>query len=129
MTATLPLLDRTVTLPAGSVLATSADVTELRAKQATLFQALSDPRRLEILERLRGGEQCVCNLQDACGGMGQSLLSFHLKTLRDAGLVASRREGRWMHYRITPDGLTAAHDAIAALRPHNTGRSAAPCCV
>lgn len=85
-------------------------------RQAALFHALSDPRRLTILSHLQAGEQCVCHLQEAID-LGQSLLSFHLKTLREAGLVVSRREGRWMHYRLAPAGLTAAHDAIAALRP------------
>ncbi len=96
-------------------------------RQAALFQALSDPRRLAILTRLQAGEQCVCHLQDAID-VGQSLLSFHLKTLREAGLVVSRREGRWMHYSLSTAGLTAAHDAIAALRPSGAPRSNVVCC-
>ncbi len=88
-------------------------------RQAALFHALSDPRRLTILTHLQAGERCVCHLQDAID-LGQSLLSFHLKALRDAGLVVSRRDGRWMHYRLSPAGWSAAHDAIAALRPTAT---------
>jgi ArsR family transcriptional regulator len=99
-------------------------------RQAALFHALSDPRRLTILSHLQAGEQCVCHLQEAID-LGQSLLSFHLKTLREAGLVVSRREGRWMHYRLAPAGLAAAHDAIAALRPAGTAsapRTPVVCC-
>ncbi len=84
-------------------------------RHAALFHALSDPRRLRILDLLRGGEQCVCDLQAALD-CGQSLLSFHLKTLREAGLVASRREGRWAHYRLASDALEHAEQAVAAYR-------------
>jgi len=68
------------------------------------LKALSDPHRLRILDRLRGGEHCVCELMDVIDA-GQSLLSFHLKTLKDAGLVTDRREGRWMHYALNADAL------------------------
>ncbi|MBX3132919.1 MAG: helix-turn-helix transcriptional regulator [Gemmatimonadaceae bacterium] len=84
-------------------------------RHATLFRALSDPRRLRILELLRLGEQCVCDLQTALD-CGQSLLSFHLKTLRDAGLVTMRKEGRWSHYTLAPDAFVHAEHAVAAYR-------------
>jgi ArsR family transcriptional regulator len=64
-----------------------------------LFHALSDETRLRILERLRSGERCVCELTDALDA-AQSRLSFHLKVLKDAGLVTDRREGRWMYYTL-----------------------------
>lgn len=124
MTAPLPLLDPTATAYRADA---PLDATAVLERQAALFHALSDPRRLAILARLQGGEQCVCHLQDAID-VGQSLLSFHLKTLREAGLVVSRREGRWMHYSLSPTGLTAAHDAIAALRPSGAIRNAIVCC-
>ena len=82
----------------------------------TLFHALSDATRLAILEMLRGGEQCVCDLQDELGA-AQSRLSFHLKVLRDAGLVTDRKEGRWSYYRIAPDALVEVHDLAVALQP------------
>lgn len=92
------------------------------ARHAALFHALSDPRRLRILELLRLGEQCVCDLQSALD-CGQSLLSFHLKTLRDAGLVAMRKEGRWSHYSLLPDAFDHAEQAVAAFRvPVTTSR-------
>ena len=53
-------------------------------KAVTLFHALSDETRLALLEQLKGGERCVCELTDAMKA-GQSRLSFHLKVLKDAG--------------------------------------------
>ncbi len=78
------------------------------------LKALSDPHRLRILDRLRGGEHCVCELMDLLDA-GQSLLSFHLKTLKDAGLVTDRREGRWMHYALNPDALRGIERFLRSL--------------
>lgn len=99
----------------GSAAARTDAALESLKRHAALFHALSDPRRLRILDLLRSGEQCVCDLQAdlACG---QSLLSFHLKTLREAGLVTARRDGRWAHYRLEADGLAHAEQAVAAYR-------------
>src|ERR1043166_431456 len=69
---------------------------------ARVFHALSDPTRLQLVALLRGGERCVCELTEALGA-GQSRLSFHLKTLKDAGLVLDRREGRWVYYRLNQE--------------------------
>ena len=66
-----------------------------------VYHALSDETRLAIVERLRGGERCVCDLQTDLGA-AQSRLSFHLKVLRDAGLVVDRKEGRWSYYTLVP---------------------------
>lgn len=79
------------------------------------LKALADPRRLRILAQLAGGEHCVCDLTDALD-TGQSLLSFHLKTLKDAGLVTDRRRGRWVHYAIRPAGLEALEGFVRSLR-------------
>lgn len=96
---------------------------------AAIFHALSDPRRLRILDLLRGGEQCVCDLQSALD-CGQSLLSFHLKTLREAGLISLRREGRWSHYQLAADTLAHAEQAVAAYRVPTAERRRLPvsCC-
>jgi len=64
-------------------------------KAVALFHALSDETRLALLDRLKDGERCVCELTDEMKA-SQSRLSFHLKVLKDAGLVEDRREGRWM---------------------------------
>lgn len=63
------------------------------------FHALSDPLRLQILELLRQQELCVCDLCDRLC-VPQSKLSFHLKTLKEAALVRSRQEGRWIYYSL-----------------------------
>lgn len=63
------------------------------------FHALSDPLRISVIERLRNQELCVCDLCEALG-VSQSKLSFHLKTLKEAGLVRSRQEGRWIYYSL-----------------------------
>ncbi len=72
------------------------------ARTARWFYALSDETRLRVIELLVNGEQCVCELQAAIGA-AQSRLSFHLRVLREAGLVNDRRAGRWVHYSLRPD--------------------------
>jgi ArsR family transcriptional regulator len=65
-------------------------------KQAVAwFHALSDETRLEIVRLLSHGERCVCELQDVLSA-AQSRLSFHLRVLKDAGIVTDRRDGRWV---------------------------------
>jgi ArsR family transcriptional regulator len=102
-------------IPAVSTAILSSDLT----RTARLFHALSDETRLGILEMLRGGERCVCDLQ-ADLDAAQSRLSFHLRVLREAGLVTDRREGRWSYYAIVPEALTEVHDAAIALRPDSS---------
>jgi len=80
-----------------------------------LLQALADEKRLRILEALREGEACVCELQGSLD-MAQSLLSHHLRVLREAGLVRDRRDGRWIHYSLVPDVLREAEEGLASLR-------------
>ena len=94
---------------------TTAQAFELD-RAVSLFHALSDPIRLSILEMLRGGERCVCDLQDDLEA-AQSKLSFHLKVLKEAGLVSDRREGRWSYYTIVPEALAEVHDLTVALKP------------
>lgn len=96
-----------------------------QAEAAKLFHALSDETRLAILARLRNGEECVCNLMDLLDA-GQSRLSFHMKTLKDAGLVRDRREGRWIHYSLAPEAFQAVHDFSASYRDARMPEAA--CC-
>lgn len=65
-----------------------------------MFGALSDPIRLSILDRLGGEQRCVCDLQEALD-IAPNLLSYHLRILREAGLVESARRGRWVDYRLS----------------------------
>ena len=73
-----------------------------RAKTAELCHALADETRLDILDRLKEGERCVCELTDALQA-GQSRLSFHLKVLKDAGLIHDHPEGPWIYCAINTD--------------------------
>jgi ArsR family transcriptional regulator len=90
------------------------------ARSAQLFHALSDETRLAVLAMLRDGERCVCDLQDALDA-AQSRLSFHLKVLREAGLVSDRKEGRWSYYRINAEALAEVHDLVRVLGTEGTG--------
>jgi ArsR family transcriptional regulator len=81
---------------------------------ARFFHALSDETRLRIVAKLLSGEQCVCNLTDALDA-GQSRLSFHLKTLKQAGLVTDRRDGRWIHYSLNHEALSEIGSLLRAL--------------
>ena len=83
-------------------------------RAASLFHALSDGTRLSILQRLRFGERCVCDMTDALDA-AQSRLSFHLKVLKEAGLVTDRRDGRWMYYTLNPETLGEVAELIDAL--------------
>ncbi len=94
---------------------------------AARFQALSDPTRIRILDLLRDGEHCVCDLQAALT-IAQPLLSFHLKTLRVAGFVSWRKQGRWAYYALDAGTLLAAHDDVARLRPTAGRRLPIGCC-
>jgi ArsR family transcriptional regulator len=81
---------------------------------ARWFRALGDETRLKIVERLSEGEQCVCDLTDALES-GQSLMSFHLKALKDAGLLRDRREGRWVYYSLEPATIETVKEWMATL--------------
>ena len=70
---------------------------------ARVFKALCDPKRLAILEELRGGEKCACVLQEPME-LTQSGLSYHMKVLCESGLVESRQEGKWTHYQLSRTG-------------------------
>src|SRR6478735_11176192 len=95
-----------------------------RTETARLFHALSDETRLEILESLRTGEQCVCDLMEALGA-AQSRLSFHLRVLKEARLISDRPEGRWIYYSLNEDGVRAIEDVAQTLReqPKQSSRS------
>ena len=92
---------------------TTSSRTDL-VRAADLFHALSDRTRLSILQRLRFGERCVCDLTDALDA-AQSRLSFHLKVLKEAGLVTDRREGRWMYYTLNGEALAEMGELLEAL--------------
>lgn len=81
---------------------------------AKVFKALCDPKRLAILEQLRSGEKCACVLQEPMD-LTQSGLSYHMRILCDSGLVVSRQEGKWTHYRLSEAGRDRAVALLQAV--------------
>jgi ArsR family transcriptional regulator, arsenate/arsenite/antimonite-responsive transcriptional repressor len=82
---------------------------------STGFHALSEPLRLQVLDLLRHQELCVCDLCEMLG-VSQSKLSFHLKTLKDAKLVRSRQEGRWIYYSLNLPQFVELEQYLAEFR-------------
>jgi ArsR family transcriptional regulator len=79
-----------------------------------LLRALADPIRLQVVQALQHGERCVCDLTSDLE-LAQSKLSFHLKVLREAGLICARQEGRWIYYRLEPSSLLLLRDWLDRL--------------
>lgn len=86
------------------------------SRAVQLFHALSDETRIEIIDMLESGERCVCELQDTLNA-AQSRLSFHLRVLKDAGIVTDRREGRWSYYELNREAFDEAEAILRELRP------------
>ena len=101
----------------------AADLSLLTIK----FHALSDETRLRIIDLLRGGERCVCELTDALDA-AQSRLSFHLKVLKDAKLVTDRREGRWSYYALDMEAFEQLEEFVGELPSTKLSVLAARCC-
>jgi len=78
---------------------------------AKVFQALSDPNRLMIIEMLQSRERCACELLEDLN-IVQSTLSHHMKILCDSGLVDSRRHGKWMYYSLSKEVCEAAKNLL-----------------
>src|SRR5438034_11035757 len=98
-----------------------------RKATARWFQAFADETRLAIIERLSEGEQCVCDLTDMLD-TAQSRLSFHLKTLKDAGLLTDRREGRWIYYALNPDVIEEIDGFVSSLKTQSRRSKSSKCC-
>lgn len=90
-----------------------------RAIAAFRFRALGDETRLRILEMLVTGERSVSELTIGVD-VGQSLMSHHLRILREAGLVSDRRGGRWIYYAIVEPALAAVKLFLYELEPLRT---------
>jgi len=95
------------------------------------FQAVAEETRFEIVRRLSGGERCVCELQDDLDA-AQSRLSFHLRKLKDAGVVSDRRDGRWVYYSLVPEALEQMRVFLGEVKPRegwqSAGRPSGDCC-
>ncbi len=79
-----------------------------------VLRALADPMRAAILELLAAEQQCTCHLQEALGAK-QTLVSHHLRLLREAGLVQAEPSGRFTYYRLIPGAFDAARNAVTDL--------------
>ncbi len=81
---------------------------------AKVFRALCDEKRLAILEILRNGQQCACDLTDL-GKIPQSALSYHMKILCESGIVNAQKSGRWTHYSLSAEGSRYAAQLLSDL--------------
>lgn len=99
-----------------------------QTKSARLFHALADETRLQIIAKLCHGELCVCDLTQSLRTT-QSRLSFHLKTLKEAGLVHDRRDGRWVYYSLDREQLAAMQDYLEEIAKDSprAGRAVSAC--
>ena len=79
--------------------------------RVALFSGLGDPIRLQVLDALTQGELCVCDLQEIVE-IAPNLLSYHLRILREAGLVEATRRGRWVDYRLSAGVRHLLHGAL-----------------
>ncbi len=106
----------------------TTDSARTREKAIQIFHALSDDTRLRLIEKLKEGEQCVCDLTESFK-TGQSRLSFHLRVLKEAGLVIDRPEGRWIYYALNQDGVRELEDLVGWLKEsgHRSTRSPSHC--
>lgn len=96
-------------------------------KTALIFKAFCDENRIRILKLLCSGEKCACKLLDELS-ISQPTLSHHMKILCDSEIVLGRKEGKWMHYSISCEGVKAAQDCLAALTTVNPTCENEPCC-
>lgn len=86
-------------------------------KLASIYKALSDETRLEIIRMLCGKELCVCDIIDACN-KSQPAISHHLKILKQAGLLEDRRDGKWIFYRINYENVKIVEALLCSIMSH-----------
>ena len=96
-----------------SLFGLTPDDTEIEATRA-IFKALSNEYRMRILKALRDGELCACEIQVVLDAP-QSTVASHLRELKDAGLVNTRRQGKWTYYRIGDTAVLQLLDIADAL--------------
>lgn len=103
---------------------------KVRLERTRVLKAMAHPSRLLILETLTDGERCVCDLQRIVGS-DLSTVSKHLSLMRDAGLVADRRQGLQVFYRLRVPcvlGFLDCVDAVRATSERGSGSDAPGCC-
>lgn len=96
-------------------------------KTALIFKAFCDENRIHILNLLCGGEKCACKLLEEMS-ISQPTLSHHMKILCDSGIVVGRKEGKWMHYRISSEDVQTAQAYLTRLTAVNPTCESESCC-
>ena len=96
-------------------------------RTALIFKAFCDENRIRILNLLCGGEKCACRLLEELS-ISQPTLSHHMKILCDSGIVVGRKEGKWMHYRISMEGVQLAREYLDGLTVAQNLDEETPCC-
>ncbi len=96
-------------------------------KTAVVFKAFCDENRIRILKLLRTGEKCACKLLEEIN-VTQPTLSHHMKILCDSGVVAGRKDGKWTHYSISPEGADYASKCLKSLTTIDEVCEEKPCC-
>ena len=81
---------------------------------AKVFKAFCDPNRLMIIDMLKHGEKCACNLLDKMN-ISQSTLSHHMKILCESGVVNCRRDGKWMYYSLNKKGFEIIENLLTEI--------------
>ena len=94
---------------------------------AEIFKAFCDENRIRILRLLLSGEKCACKLLKEID-ISQPTLSHHMKILCDSGVVVGRKEGKWMHYSVSPEGAEAAVEYLKKLTTITSSETDEPCC-
>ncbi|MFV0517409.1 MAG: ArsR/SmtB family transcription factor [Aminipila sp.] len=100
---------------------------DIHKKNAKVFKAFCDEKRLAILELLQSGEKCACILIDKMN-ITQSGLSYHMKILCESGVVDSRQEGKWTHYRLSETGSKYAATLLIQLTTPYVEQIPDQCC-
>jgi ArsR family transcriptional regulator len=92
-----------------------------------VLKALADENRLAIVRLLAGGERCICEVASQLG-LSDALVSHHLKRLRAAGLVRTRKQGQWLHCRLEPSAFDTLAREFSELAKHSAAASASCAC-
>ncbi|MCI8668293.1 MAG: winged helix-turn-helix transcriptional regulator [Lachnospiraceae bacterium] len=96
-------------------------------RTVAMFKAFCDENRIRILQMLCSGEKCGCKILEEMQ-VTQPTLSHHMKILCDSGIVAGRKEGKWMHYSISEEGVKQMLEIIGQLTDVQVGEEKQPCC-
>ncbi|MEX0663414.1 MAG: metalloregulator ArsR/SmtB family transcription factor [Acidimicrobiia bacterium] len=97
-----------------------------RAQPDATLRVLGEPLRARIVDLLGDEDLCVCHLTEELG-VAQTLVSHHLRVLREAGVVDTERHRYWTYYRLRPDALRPLAEHLSALARRRSARRRRPC--